>query len=343
MSNSLQDHLRTGWNALAPMALTLLGVSVVVFVLMRVVPGDPVAMMIPPGASEQDVLRLRAHYGLDRGLVEQYAVWVSNTLQGDLGNSISRKQAVTQLIADHLPATLELAFTALMLALLLGTLVGVFSAARHGQRSATLLDTLTALVQSIPDFLWGLLLILIFGVWWFWLPISGRIDPVLEFQSRFGFLFLESLLSGDWRVTASVFGHSLAPALALALPLAALVARVLKASMQEALTSDYVRLARLKGASSTRVLFRHALPNAVTPTLQLAGVQFAFMLGGTVLIERLYSYPGIGALAIDAVIARDLPLIQGIVLTFAVLFMLINLLVEGITVWLNPRLWKEGS
>lgn len=343
MSKKFYEHVMAAWRALAPMALTLFGVSVVVFVLMRVVPGDPVAMMIPPGASAQDVINLRAHYGLDRSLIEQYGTWVINTLQGDLGNSISRKLAVTQLIAGHLPATLELAFTALMLALFLGMMVGVVSAAQHGNRSAIFLDTLTALVQSIPDFLWGLLLILIFGVWWFWLPISGRVDPVLEFHSRFGFLFFESFFTGHWRVTASVFWHSLAPAIALALPLAALVARVLKASMQEALASDYVRLARLKGVSSTRVLLRHALPNAVTPMLQLTGVQFAFMLGGTVLIERLFSYPGIGALAIEAVIARDLPLIQGIVLTFAVLFMLINMLVEHITVWLNPRLRSNGT
>jgi ABC-type dipeptide/oligopeptide/nickel transport system permease component len=335
------------WRSLArtlgSMTLTLLGVSVVVFVLMRVVPGDPVAMMIPPGATEQDVLNLRAHYGLDRSIPEQYLKWVVDTAQGDLGTSISRKQAVTILIAAHLPATLELAFTALMLALVMGGLAGVGSAARHGQHSATVVDTVTAFVQSIPDFLWGLLMILVFGVWWFWLPISGRVDPLLEFQSHFGFLFFESLLSGHWRVTASVFWHSLAPAIALALPLAALIARVLSASMQEALASDFVRLARLKGASDTRVLLRHALPNAITPTLQLTGVQFAFMLGGTVLIERLFSYPGIGGLAIEAVIARDLPLIQGIVLTFAVLFMLINLIVERLTVWLNPRLWKETA
>ena len=344
---SLRDTLFSRWRSIwrqwVAMALTLIGVSVVVFVLMRVVPGDPVAMMIPPGASDDDVLRLRAHYGLDRSIAEQYGMWVWHTLQGDLGNSISRKQAVTQLIADHLPATLELACTALMLAVALGLLVGVVSAARHGQRSAAVLDGLTALVQSIPDFLWGLLLILVFGVWWFWLPISGRVDPVLEFSSQTGFLFFESLLTGHWQVTASVFWHSLAPAVALALPLSALMARVLKASMQEALASDFVRLARLKGASDLRVLLRHALPNAITPTLQLTGVQFAFMLGGTVLIERLFSYPGLGALAIESVIARDLPLIQGIVLTFAVLFMLINVLVERVTVWLNPRLWKEAS
>lgn len=331
------------WRLWLQMALTLLGVSVVVFVLMRVVPGDPVAMMIPPGASEQDVAQLRAHYGLDRGIAEQYGLWVVRAVQGDLGNSISRKQAVTTLIADHLPATLELGTTALMLALVLGVSAGVVSAAHHGRRRSTVIDTVAALVQSIPDFLWGLLLILIFGVWWFWLPISGRVDPVLEFQSRFGFIFFESLLTGHWRVTASVFWHSLAPSIALALPLAALISRVLKASMQEALASDFVRLARLKGASTSRVLLRHALPNAVTPTLQLTGVQFAFMLGGTVLIERLFSYPGIGGLAIEAVIARDLPLIQGIVLTFAILFMLINIVVEALTVLLNPRLWKASS
>lgn len=318
--------------------VTLLGVSVVVFVLMRVVPGDPVAMMIPPGAGPDDIARLRAFYGLDRSIAEQYGLWLARAVQGEFGTSISLRQDVLSLIGQRLPATLELGFAALALAVLAGGAAGVVSAATHGTWVSSFIDGVAALVQAIPDFLWGLVFILLFGVVWMWLPISGRMDPLIQFESRTGFVFLESLLRGRWDVTRSVFEYSIAPALALALPVAAIIARVLKASMREALAADYVLLARLKGLSVTRVLLAEALPNALTPALQITGVQFAFLLGGTVLIERLFSYPGIGSLAINAVVARDLPLIQGVVLTFAVLFFVINFCVDAMTLALNPRL-----
>lgn len=327
--------------ALGVIALTLLGVSVVVFVLMRVVPGDPVAMMIPPGAGPDDIARLRAFYGLDRSIPAQYGLWLLAALQGQFGNSISLKQDVLSLVLQRLPATLELGATALTFAVLLGGTAGIVSAAAHGRWGSSAIDSIAALVQAVPDFLWGLVFILLFGVLWTWMPISGRVDPLLEFHAASGFIFFESLLRGRWDVTASVFTHSVAPSLALGLPVAAMIARVLKASMQEALAADYVMLARLKGLAPARVLLAEALPNAVTPTLQLTGVQFAFMLGGTVLIERLFSYPGIGSLAINAVIARDLPLIQGIVLTFALLFIAINGAVDALTLALNPRLRSQ--
>jgi peptide/nickel transport system permease protein len=328
------NRLRSIW----PIALTLFGVSLIVFVLMRVVPGDPIAMMIPPGASPKDIEQLRAFYGLDRSIPVQYGLWLWRALQGEFGTSIALKRDVLSLIVERLPATLELGFTALVFAVLGGGAAGVISAASEGRWGSSLIDGIAAAVQAVPDFLWGLIFILLFGVLWMWLPISDRVDPLLDFKPVTGFLFFESLLRGRWDITASVFTHSIAAALALALPVAAMIARVLKASMLEALAADYVLLARLKGLSLARVLLAEALPNAVTPALQLTGVQFAFLLGGTVLIERLFSYPGIGALAINAVIARDLPLIQGVVLTFAVLFILINLAVEGLTLMLNPRL-----
>lgn len=331
-------RLQATLRSLVQVLLTLLGVSLVVFVLMRVVPGDPIAMMIPPGADAGDIARLKAFYGLDKSIAVQYLIWLGQAVQGEFGSSISLKLPVLELIAARLPATLELGLTAMAWAVLLGGLAGVVSAATHGGWLSAAIDSVSAVVQAIPDFLWGLVFILLFGVIWMWLPISGRLDPMLNFAAVTPFIFFESLLRGRWDVTASVFTHSVAPALALALPVAAMIARVLKASMQEALASDYVLLARLKGLSRTRVLLAEALPNAVTPTLQLTGVQFAFLLGGTVLIERLFSYPGIGSLAINAVIARDLPLIQGLVLTFALLFIVINRGVDLLTALLNPRL-----
>ncbi len=317
---------------------TLFGVALVVFVLMRVVPGDPIAMMIPPGASAGDITRLRALYGLDRSIPAQFLIWLRQAASGHFGTSITFRQDVLVLIGQRLPATLELATVAMVLACLLGGTAGVLSAARHGRWLSSAIDSLAAVVQAIPDFLWGLIFILLFGVVLPWLPISGRLNPSLSEAAGTGFLLAGNLLHGRFDIVGSLLGHLLAPALALALPVAAMVARVLKASMQEALGSDYVMLARLKGLSALRVLLAEALPNAVTPTLSLSAVQFAFLLGGTVLIERLFSYPGIGSLAISAVEGRDLPLIQAVVLTFALLFIAINLGVDGLVVALNPRL-----
>ena len=317
---------------------TLFGVALVVFVLMRVVPGDPIAMMIPPGASPADIARLRAFYGLDAGIPEQFAIWLRELVHGRLGTSITFRQNVMLLIGERLPATLELGLVAMLLAVLLGGAAGIVSAAWHGRWASSLIDGLAAMVQAIPDFLWGLIFILLFGVVLPWLPISGRLDPNLSEAAGTGFMLVGNLLSGQLEIAGSILNHMVAPALALALPVAAILARVLKASMQEALASDYVMLARLKGLSGVRVLLAEALPNAVTPTLSLSAVQFAFLLGGTVLIERLFSYPGIGSLAISAVVGRDLPLIQAVVLTFAVLFIAINLAVDGLVVLLNPRL-----
>jgi len=317
---------------------TLFGVALVVFVLMRVVPGDPIAMMIPPGATENDIAVLRALYGLDRSIGAQFLIWLREVGGGNFGTSITYRQNVLSLIADRLPATLELGSVAMLIACAIGGLAGVVSAARHGRWLSALIDSMAAIVQSIPDFLWGLIFILLFGVLLPWLPISGRLDPLLSQAAGTGFILLRNLLDGRFDIVGSILIHMLAPALALALPVAAMLSRVLKASMQEALASDYVMLARLKGLGSWRVLLSEALPNAVTPTLSLSAVQFAFLLGGTVLIERLFSYPGLGSLAISAVIGRDLPLIQAVVLTFAVLFITINLLVDGLVVLLNPRL-----
>jgi len=317
---------------------TLFGVALVVFVLMRVVPGDPIAMMIPPGATENDIAVLRALYGLDRSIGAQFLIWLREVGDGNFGTSITYRQDVLSLIAERLPATLELGSVAMLIACAIGGFAGVVSAARHGRWLSSLIDSLAAIVQSIPDFLWGLIFILLFGVLLPWLPISGRLDPLLSQAGGTGFILLRNLLDGRFDIVGSILIHMLAPALALALPVAAMLSRVLKASMQEALASDYVMLARLKGLGSRRVLLFEALPNAITPTLSLSAVQFAFLLGGTVLIERLFSYPGIGSLAISAVVGRDLPLIQAVVLTFAVLFITINLLVDGLVVLLNPRL-----
>jgi peptide/nickel transport system permease protein len=199
----------------------------VVFVLMRVVPGDPIAMMIAPGASEQDIQNMRAMYGLDKSIAQQFFIWLGEVVQGRFGTSITFRQDVLSLVAERLPATLELGGVAMLLAVILGGTAGLWSAARDGSWFSHLLDALVAIVQSIPDFLWGLLLILLFGVLLPWLPISGRIDPGLSQEAGSGFLLLDSLVHGRVALVQSLLLYMLAPALSLALPVAAMLARVL--------------------------------------------------------------------------------------------------------------------
>lgn len=316
---------------------TLFGVALIVFVLLRVVPGDPIAMLIPPGAREADIANLRELYGLDKPIWQQFVSWLGAVAQGNFGNSISLRENVLSLVLSRLPATLELAFLAVAIALLLGVLFAVASVYWRGRWPESLADGFSGLALAIPDFLWGLIFILLLGVLIPVMPISGRLDPSLDFNPTTQFFFIESLLRGEFRVLASLISHSVLPALALALPLAAMIARVLKNSLNEAMNQDYIMLARVKGFTRRRIIWREALPNALIPTVALTGVQFTFLIGGTVLIEYIYSYPGIGNMAIGAVIQRDLPLIQGLVLTFAVLFIAINCLVDASYHWLNPR------
>ena len=330
--------LKTTLIRLLTTAVTLFGVAVVVFVLVRVAPGNPIAMMLPPGATEADIAALEALYGFDKSLPEQFVIWLGGVLQGDFGTSITLRRPVDELVLSRLPATLELSIMALVIAVALGTAIAVVGARRRGTATEVGLDLTSGAVLSVPDFLWGLVFVLLFGVLWPVLSISGRIDPQIEVGFTSNFYTFEGLLRGRFDVVRSTLSHMLMPALALALPLAAMIAQLLKQNLKEVLLQDYTTLARVRGFSETSVILREALRNALLPTLTLVGVQFTFLIGGTVIVERIFSYEGLGNMAIDAVINRDLPLIQGIVLLFAALFIVINLLVDLSYTLLNPRL-----
>ena len=323
---------------IAMMMVTLFGVAVVVFVLLRVAPGDPVAMMIAPGASATDIAALRARYGLDGSMLLQFGIWLKALVGGDFGTSITFRRNVLELIGGRLPATLELAVSALALALALGGALAILGTLSRRRLGETAIDGVTGLFLAIPDFVWALALVLLLGVAVPVFPLTGRIDPSLGTAFHTPFYLSESLLTGRWTTARDVAAHLVMPVLALALPLAAVVARVLKGALAEAMVQDYVLLARVKGMTDLRLVVREALRNAVGPTLALTGVQFTFLLGGTVIVERIFAYPGIGNMAIEAVINRDFPLIQGLVLVFGALFILVNLLVDLAVAALNPRL-----
>ena len=319
-------------------AVTLLGVAVIVFVVIRVVPGNPIAMMLPPGATDEDVARLTALYGLDRTIVRQFLIWAGGVLQGDFGTSITTRQPVLGLVLGRLPATLELSVMALVIATVIGGFAALTGTRLRGTRSEAAIDVANGMALSVPDFLWGLMLILLFGVLWPVFHISGRVTPSIELPFTTNFYLFESLIRLRLDLWWDIVSHMLLPALALAIPLAAIIGQLLKQSLKETMHLDYVTLSRTKGYSETHVITREALPNGILPTLTLVGVQFTFLIGGTVIIERLFSYEGLGNMAIDAVINRDLPLIQGIVILFAVIFTAVNLIVDLAYAALNPRL-----
>ncbi len=319
-------------------AITLIGVAVIVFFVIRIVPGNPIAMMLPPGATEADIARLTERYGLDASIPEQFLIWCQGVLQGDFGTSITTNQPVLSLVLGRLPATLELSIMALVMAVILGGALALTGTRQRGTKVEAGIDVANGMALSVPDFLWGLVLILLFGVLWPVFHITGRVTPSLELPFITDFYLFESLLRLRFDLWADIVSHMFLPALALAIPLAAIIGQLLKQSLKETMHLDYVTLARTKGYGETHVITREALPNAILPTLTLVGVQFTFLIGGTVIIERLFSYEGLGNMAIDAVINRDLPLIQGIVILFAVIFTAVNLIVDLSYALLNPRL-----
>ena len=318
--------------------ITLTGVAIIVFFVIRIVPGNPISMMLPPGATEDDILRLKALYGFDKTIIQQFFIWINGVLHGDFGDSISLRQPVLSLVLGRLPATLELSIMALIIACLLGGLLALLGTRLRETKTEGVIDGINGMAMSVPDFLWGLVFILLFGVMWPIFHISGRISPSIDMNFLTQFYLLESIVRLDFKVFKDLLAHMLMPALALSIPLAAIISQLLKQSLKETMHLDYVTLSRTKGYGETHVILREALPNAVLPTLTLVGVQFTFLIGGTVIIERLFSYEGLGNMAIDAVINRDLPLIQGIVILFALIFTFVNLFVDLSYTLLNPKL-----
>jgi peptide/nickel transport system permease protein len=301
-------------NRLLHAIAVLFGVVSVTFILLHL-SGDPLAGLMPPGATPEVEAQIRHAYGLDRPLPEQYVDFVARAMRGDFGDSWRQGRQALSAVLERLPATSALAAAAIGLAVVLGTLLGVLAAARPGA-PVDLLARLAALLgQAIPAFWLGILLILVFAVDLRWVPSSGLNGP------------------------AGV----ILPALSLAAFPAATLTRLLRASMLEILSADYIRTARAKGLPRRQILFDHALRNAALPALAFTGVQAGFLLGGAVIVEGVFAYPGIGGLALDAVTTRDIPLVSAFVWVVALLILVVNTLVGLIAALLDPRLRETGS
>ena len=295
----------------------MLVVATVAFVLVHLAPGDPASVIAGPYASGEDIARLRHQLGLDESLPVQLVRWYGRLLRGDLGDSIFLRRPVTEAIADRLEPTLLLTTWATLVAVLIGVPAGIVSARHHNRVVDQSLMALALLGLSIPNFLLGLLMILVFGVWLGWLPVAGYVP----------------LDSGLWPNLRSLT----MPSLALGLVQSALIARITRSSMLDVLREQFVLTGRAKGLSERVVVYKHALKNAIIPTLTVIGITFALLIGGAVVIETVFNIPGLGRLIISAVLRRDYPVIQGVVLLIALTYTAVNLLVDLAYLAVDPR------
>ena len=316
----------------------LLIVSALLFCILRALPVDPAAMSLPPNATIDEIEAKRREMGLDRPLPEQYAIWLRGALHGDFGQSIQFRRDAGSLVVATLPATIQLATVAMALAGLFGFGGGLLLFHLRGTLFEPLADLGSILLLSTPEFLWGLILLFVFGVALRALPFTGEVAPGLPLPHITGFLLLDALLVGRLDVFVSACRHLVLPAVALGLAFSPTIMRVLRSSLFDIYHEDYIAQARLRGLSERKILIGHALKNAVLPTLTLAGVQFGILFSGTLLVEVIYSYPGMGNLMVDAVRNADLPLIQVIGLTYCIVVLAINTVVDSLYVALNPKL-----
>ncbi|MCL6554003.1 MAG: ABC transporter permease [Firmicutes bacterium] len=289
---------------------TLLGVTVVVFALIRLIPGDPARLILGLQASEDEVARLRVELGLDRPLYVQYARFFARLVRGDLGYSAVTREPVIGEIGSRLPATVQLAVSSIVLATLAGMAAGILSAARQYSALDYLVMTVALFGVSLPVFWLGLMLMLLFSVYLNWLPAGGYGTPA----------------------------HLVLPTVALAAFSIAIIARMTRSSLLEVFNQDYIRTARAKGLHGRVVILRHALKNALIPVITVIGLQFGALLGGAILTETVFAWPGMGRLLVSAITARDYAVVQGVVLVFAGLFTLVNLAVDVLYAYVDPRI-----
>ena len=316
----------------------LLGVSILAFSLIRLAPGDPAIIMAGDHASPQIISAIREKYGLDKPLTTQYWVWLKQILHGVLGRSIVSNEFVAKDILERFPNTFELTIFSMVLAIIIGSIAGIISASK--QYSA--LDYTTMGVAlfgvSMPVFWLGIMLMMIFGVWLRWLPIGGRIDIAISLQRVTGFYLLDSIITVNFKAFISSLRYLILPSVALSTIPMAIIARVTRSSMLEVLRQDFIRTERAKGLSERMVIYKHAVRNAMIPVITVIGLNFGLLLAGAILTETVFSWPGIGRYVVDAVNMRDYPVVQGCVLFFASMFVIVNLITDIVYVYIDPRI-----
>lgn len=316
----------------------LFGVSLIVFVMMALTPGDPVAIMIgDQTVTPEQEAELRRGLGLDRPIVERFFIFLGNAAQGDFGQSFYHRRPVSDVIVERLPATIELSLVALIVALGTAIPLGVLAAIRKNSFLDRLATVGSLLGVSLPGFWFGILLIMLFAVKLQILPVSGRIGYSYEVEPITHLLLIDTLLHGNFRAFGNALSHIILPAITLGLPMTAILMRVTRTSMLEVLRQDYVTFADAKGLTRRRVLFRHALKNALIPTVSVAAIETGSLLGGNMIVETVFGWPGLGRLVVESIFLRNYPLVQAAVLFYAVTYVMLNFFADILYTVLNPR------
>lgn len=336
---------------------TLIGVTLVIFLFQRLIPGDPAVAMLGEHATTENVARIREQFGLDKpafldrdALAEgdlsgffdsQYVRYFGRLLQFDLGDSIHRRIPIAETLKERFPATVELALLAMSISLIIGIPIGILSAARRNSilDGTTMVGSLIGV--SVPIFWLGIMEIMLFAVILKWLPSGGRLSSGVVIEPITNLLLLDSLLTGNWAGFSDALKHIIMPAVSLATIPTAIITRMTRSSMLDVLQEDYIRTASAKGLAERVVLFRHALKNAFLPVITIIGIQVGSLLAGAVLTETIFSWPGIGKWVYDSILGRDYPIVQGVTLLIAVIFLLVNLLVDLSYAVLDPRISYE--
>jgi len=316
----------------------LIGVSILIFVIVRLTPGDPARILAGEHATEEYVQATREQWGLDKPMYVQYYIWFKSLLRGDLGRSITTHSPVTEEIFNRFPATLELSLFAMALAILIGVLAGIISAIRQYSFFDYFSMTVALFGISMPVFWLGLMLMFVFGLWLNILPISGRINVMIPLQNITGLYVLDSILTLNIPALGSSLLHLILPGIALGTIPMAMIARITRSSMLEIIRQDFIRTERAKGLPERMVIYKHALKNALIPIITVIGMEFGLLLGGAILTETVFAWPGLGRYTVDAVYARDYPAIQGSVLFIAFIFVVVNLITDVLYAYINPRI-----
>jgi peptide/nickel transport system permease protein len=316
----------------------LLGVSILVFSFVHMIPGDPALTMLGERATPEKVAEVRKRLGLDQPLWHQYGIYMGRVLQGDLGVSIVRAEPVTRDLLRRFPATVELATSAIVLALLFGIPIGVVSAVWRNSWMDSFSRVWALVGVSMPIFWLGVMLAWFFGVQLKWLPTGFRLDSATDYRPWSNFVILDAALNGSWDVMKDAARHLVLPAIALATIPLAVIARMTRASMLEVLSREYIRTAEAKGLPGPVVVLHHALRNALLPVMTVVGLQVGRLLAGAILTETIFSWPGIGLWVYDAIESRDYAIVQGASLFIAVIFVTVNLVTDLLYAVADPRI-----
>ncbi len=316
----------------------VVGVSILVFMLIHLIPGDPAVTILGERATQENVEALRQQLGLNKPLYEQYFIWISYVLQGDLGNTVRGNIPISTEISHRFPATVELSLMSLMLASLVGIPIGILSAVKRN----SILDTISMFGAlfgvSMPIFVLGLLLIFLVGVETQWLPFVGRLSSGVEIPKVTGLNTIDALLDGNWHAFKDALEHLILPSITLATIPLAVIARITRSAMLEVLNQDYIRTAQAKGLRPRAVIVNHAFRNALLPVVTIIGLQLGTLLSGAVLTETIYSWPGVGKWLFDSIEARDYTIVQAMTLIIAVIYIVANLTVDLLYAVIDPRI-----